>query len=98
MTQEDLQKLQGDITAASAFLRPLKAEMSRIVSGQHKLIDRLLAALIADGHVLLVFVRMKCQVVFTRDTTLYQKNIRILCSMNNQKIRFGKTLHYRFQE
>ena len=53
MTQEDLQKLQGEITAASAFLRPLKAEMSRIVSGQHKLIDRLLAALIADGHVLL---------------------------------------------
>ena len=53
MTQEDLQKLQGEITAASAFLRPLKAEMGRIVSGQHKLIDRLIAALIADGHVLL---------------------------------------------
>jgi MoxR-like ATPase len=45
--------LQGEITAASAFLRPLKAEMSRIVSGQQKLIDRLIAALIADGHVLL---------------------------------------------
>ena len=53
MNQEELQKLQGEITAASAFLRPLKAEMSRIVSGQQKLIDRLLAALIADGHVLL---------------------------------------------
>lgn len=53
MTQEDLQKLQGEITAASAFLRPLKAEMGRIVSGQQKLIDRLIAALIADGHVLL---------------------------------------------
>lgn len=53
MNQEDLQKLQGDIIQASAFIRPLKAEMSRIVAGQTKLIDRLIAAMLSDGHVLL---------------------------------------------
>ena len=53
MNQVDLQKLQGDIIQASAFIRPLKAEMSRIVAGQTKLIDRLIAAMLSDGHVLL---------------------------------------------
>ena len=38
---------------ASAFIRPLKTEMSRIVAGQSVLIDRLIAAMLADGHVLL---------------------------------------------
>ena len=53
MSQEDLQKLQRDIVEASAFIRPLKTEMSRIVAGQSELIDRLIAAMLADGHVLL---------------------------------------------
>ena len=53
MNQVDLQKLQGDIIQASAFIRPLKAEMSRIIAGQTKLIDRLIAAMLSDGHVLL---------------------------------------------
>ncbi len=53
MSQEELQKLQGEIAEASAFVKPLRAEMGRIVSGQRELIDRLIAALIADGHVLL---------------------------------------------
>lgn len=53
MSQDDLQKLQRDIVEASAFIRPLKTEMSRIVAGQSELIDRLIAAMLADGHVLL---------------------------------------------
>ncbi len=53
MSQEELQKLQNDIMEASAFIRPLKTEMSRIVAGQSVLIDRLIAAMLADGHVLL---------------------------------------------
>ena len=48
MSQEDLQKLQRDIVEASAFIRPLKTEMSRIVAGQSELIDRLIAAMLAD--------------------------------------------------
>ena len=53
MSQEELQKLQRDIVEASAFIRPLKTEMSRIVAGQGVLIDRLIAAMLSDGHVLL---------------------------------------------
>ena len=53
MSQEELQKLQNDIMEASAFIRPLKTEMSWIVAGQSVLIDRLIAAMLADGHVLL---------------------------------------------
>ncbi len=53
MSQEELQKLQRDIVEASAFIRPLKTEMSRIVAGQNVLIDRLIAAMLSDGHVLL---------------------------------------------
>lgn len=53
MSQEELQKLQNDIMEASSFIRPLKTEMSRIVAGQSVLIDRLIAAMLADGHVLL---------------------------------------------
>lgn len=53
MSQEELQKLQNDIMEASAFIRPLKTEMSRIVAGQSVLTDRLIAAMLADGHVLL---------------------------------------------
>ena len=53
MRQEELQELQSNITEASAFAGRVKTEMSRIVSGQQELIDHLLLALIADGHVLL---------------------------------------------
>ena len=53
MKQEELQELQSQITEVSAFAGRVKTEMNRIMSGQQQLIDRLLLALIADGHVLL---------------------------------------------
>ncbi len=53
MKQEELQELQAQITEVSAFAGRVKTEMNRIMSGQQQLIDRLLLALIADGHVLL---------------------------------------------
>ena len=53
MRQEELQELQANITEVSTFTARIKTEMSRILSGQHELIDRLLLAIIADGHVLL---------------------------------------------
>lgn len=53
MRQEELQELQGKIGGASLFVKAVKSEMARIVAGQEYLIDRLLLALIADGHVLL---------------------------------------------
>ena len=53
MKQDELQELQSRINAASVFVKAVRNEMARIVSGQEYLIDRLLLALISDGHVLL---------------------------------------------
>lgn len=53
MRQEELQELQSRISDASAFIRPLRTEIGRIVSGQEKLVDRVLLSLIANGHLLL---------------------------------------------
>ena len=53
MEQQDIQQLQQQVQAAANPLQLIKAEMGRIISGQDKLVERLLLALIADGHVLL---------------------------------------------
>ena len=53
MEQHEIQQLQEKIRQVSAFLQPLKTEIGRIIVGQDYLINRLLLALIADGHVLL---------------------------------------------
>jgi len=41
------------ITEASSWVTPLREEISRVIVGQSGLIDRLLVAILADGHVLL---------------------------------------------
>ena len=53
MKQEELQELQQNITEAAAFTARVRTEMGRILSGQSEMIDHLLLALIANGHVLL---------------------------------------------
>ncbi len=53
MEAKDIQQLQSQVRELHAPLALVKAEMSRIIAGQEKLIDRLLLAIIADGHVLL---------------------------------------------
>ena len=53
MRQEELQELQSKISDASAFIRPLRTEIGRIVAGQDYLVDRVLMSLIANGHLLL---------------------------------------------
>ena len=53
MRQEELQELQSKISDASAFIRPLRTEIGRIVAGQEQLVDRVLLALVANGHLLL---------------------------------------------
>lgn len=53
MKQEELLELQNQITAASAFVKRLKTETGRILAGQERLTNRLLLALISNGHVLL---------------------------------------------
>jgi MoxR-like ATPase len=41
------------VTESSAWIRPLREEMGRVIVGQTHLIDRLLIALLTNGHVLL---------------------------------------------
>ncbi len=53
MEQQDIQQLQDEIRSHIGVFQRVKAEMSRTIAGQERLIDRLLLALIADGHVLL---------------------------------------------
>ena len=42
-----------DIRAASSWVQPLRAEIGRVLVGQELLVDRLLIALLTNGHVLL---------------------------------------------
>ncbi len=53
MEQKEIQELQEQVKTQSVPLQLIKTEMGRIIAGQEKLIDRLLLALISDGHVLL---------------------------------------------
>src|SRR5476649_2082835 len=41
------------VAASSAWIRPLQQEMARVIVGQRHLLDRLLIALLTNGHVLL---------------------------------------------
>jgi MoxR-like ATPase len=41
------------VEASSAWIRPLQQEMARVIVGQRHLLDRLLVALLSNGHVLL---------------------------------------------
>ena len=53
METRDIQQLQEQVREGAAPLQLVKAEMGRIISGQSELIDRMLLALITDGHILL---------------------------------------------
>lgn len=53
METNDIQQLQEQIRLGVSPLQQVKAEMGRIISGQSDLIDRMLLALITDGHILL---------------------------------------------
>lgn len=53
MDQAKMQELQDQIREASAFIQPLKTEIGRIIVGQEKLVNAMILAMIADGHILL---------------------------------------------
>jgi MoxR-like ATPase len=53
MTQSSSSKDPDRIAAASTWVIPLQREMARVIVGQKHLLDRLLIALLTNGHVLL---------------------------------------------
>ncbi|MCB9431800.1 MAG: MoxR family ATPase [Ardenticatenaceae bacterium] len=48
-----VQELNARVERESAFLQPLRDEIGKIMVGQQPLVDRVLIALLADGHILL---------------------------------------------
>jgi MoxR-like ATPase len=50
---DSIQKATEAVHETSAWVEPLRRELGRTIVGQHGLMDRLLVALLADGHVLL---------------------------------------------
>ncbi len=53
MDNRNLEELKAQLQEASVPLQSVRSEVGRIVAGQKELVDRLLLALISDGHVLL---------------------------------------------
>ena len=54
LTQESTPSIDPEaITQASVWVQPLREEIARVIVGQSELIDKLLVAILADGHVLL---------------------------------------------
>jgi MoxR-like ATPase len=49
----EMQAARDKVIASSQWIRPLQQEMARVIVGQKQLIDRLLIALLTNGHVLL---------------------------------------------
>ena len=48
-----LERARTAVGEASSWVQPLRDEIGRVIVGQHGLVERLLVALLADGHVLL---------------------------------------------
>jgi MoxR-like ATPase len=51
--ESELRATREMVTANSTWIRPLREEMGRVIVGQKHLVDRLLIALLTNGHVLL---------------------------------------------
>ena len=52
-TGEDIRILNEKIQQASGFTEKLRSELSKVIVGQFEMIDRLLIALLSNGHILL---------------------------------------------
>ena len=50
---EAIQALNHSVQQASAWVQPLRDHLGRVIIGQEKLVDRLLASMLVNGHVLL---------------------------------------------
>jgi MoxR-like ATPase len=53
MQRTDIQQVTERVTQQSLFVHDMLAEINKVVVGQEKLVERVLIALLADGHVLL---------------------------------------------
>ena len=52
-TAEDIRQLNDKVSYAAAFIDRIKSELSKVIIGQHYMVDRLMIGLLSNGHVLL---------------------------------------------
>jgi MoxR-like ATPase len=52
-TQEGVEIIRDAVQRASAWVKPMRLEMGRVIVGQEQMVERLLVALLASGHILL---------------------------------------------
>ena len=50
---EDIQEIQRNVEKEAAFVSAITDEVGKVIVGQHYMIERLLIAILADGHVLI---------------------------------------------
>jgi len=50
---QDIKAMNEKVKEASLFMQQLNAELSKVIVGQRYVVDRLLTALLADGHILI---------------------------------------------
>ena len=48
-----IEEIQAQVAASSAAMRDVRNELAKVVVGQEAIIQRLLIAILADGHVLI---------------------------------------------
>ena len=53
MNYEEIQKIQAKVEKEAAFVSALTDEIGKVIVGQRYMVERLLIALLADGHVLI---------------------------------------------
>jgi MoxR-like ATPase len=52
-TQESVQMIHDAVQRAAVWVQPMRREVGRVIVGQERMVERLMVALLANGHVLL---------------------------------------------
>lgn len=85
MSNYDLEIINNKITEESVFLSTLKSSLSKVIVGQDNLIEKLLLAIISDGHIFLEGVPGLAK-------TLTVKTLAALIDTGFQRIQFTPDL------
>lgn len=94
------EELEAQIAAAAPEIAAIREQMSRVVVGQHALVERLLVALLAGGHVLLESVPglAKTTTIHALASTLHARFSRIQFTPDLLPADIVGTLIYNMQE
>jgi hypothetical protein len=77
---QEIAELNARVREDAQALSRVTSEVGRVLVGQKRMVDRLLVALLADGHVLLEGVPISPAPSFTIRATGPSPRARVLCS------------------